>query len=105
MSADPLIFFEKNSTNLLTSGKSVVECWCMNNPTIVKRGRGRPAGSTSFVNVSLADLEQFVGNNSAIPVSRVWLEKMGLTVQQVERTISEKSDNPTIEFKLTKLEE
>ena len=42
MFADPLIFFEKNSTNLLTSQKSVVEYWCMNNPTIVKRGRGRP---------------------------------------------------------------
>lgn len=77
----------------------------MNNPTIVKRGRGRPAGSTSFVNVSLSDLEQFVGSGSAIPVSRVWLQKMGLTVQQIERTIREQSDNPTVEFKLTKLEE
>ena len=82
-----------DAANLLPIGK------------VVSGGRGRPAGSTSFVNVSLADLEQFVGNGSAIPVSRVWLEKMGLTVQQVERTISEKSDNPTIEFKLTKLEE
>ena len=79
----------------------------MNNTSIVtKRGRGRPAGSTSFVNVSIADLEQFVGTSSAIPVSRIWLEKMGLTIQPVQRTIQEAADQsstPKVEFKITKL--
>ena len=79
----------------------------MNNTSIVtKRGRGRPAGSTSFVNVSIADLEQFVGTSSAIPVSRIWLEKMGLTIQAVQRTIQEsevETSIPKVEFKITKL--
>jgi hypothetical protein len=78
----------------------------MNDTSIVKRGRGRPAGATSFVNVGIADLEQFIGVKSAIPVSRVWLQKMGLTVQQIERTISEvqgEDSSPKVEFKITKL--
>ena len=77
-----------------------------NTSTVTKRGRGRPAGSTSFVNVSLADLDQFVGTSSAIPVSRIWLEKMGLTVQAVQRTIQEsevETSTPKVEFKITKL--
>jgi len=85
----------------------VVDCSRMNNTsTVTKRGRGRPAGSTSFVNVSLADLDQFVGTSSAIPVSRVWLEKMGLTIQAVQRTIQEageETSTPKVEFKITKL--
>jgi hypothetical protein len=74
--------------------------------TVTKRGRGRPAGSTSFVNVSLADLDQFVGTKSAIPVSRVWLQKMGLAIQPISRSITEVDDSdssPKVEFKITKL--
>ena len=77
-----------------------------NTSTVTKRGRGRPAGSTSFVKVSVADLEQFVGTSSAIPVSRIWLEKMGLTIQAVQRTIQEsevETSTPKVEFKITKL--
>ena len=78
----------------------------VNEASATKRGRGRPAGSTSFVNVSVADLEQFVGTSSAIPVSRIWLEKMGLTIQAVQRTIQEsevETSIPKVEFKITKL--
>jgi len=89
----------------LTTGGNVVSCSGMNNTPIVKRGRGRPAGATSFVHVSLNDLDQFVGNGTPIPVSRVWLERMGLTVQAIAPTISEvKTETaPTVEFKITKL--
>ena len=93
----------------MTGAENVVQCSRMNQTTtatIVKRGRGRPAGSTSFVNVSLADLEQYVGTKSAIPVSRVWLQKMGLAIQPISRSISEVDDSdssPKVEFKITKL--
>ena len=93
----------------MTGAKNVVQCSRMNQTitaTIVKRGRGRPAGSTSFVNVSLADLDQFVGTKSAIPVSRVWLQKMGLAIQPISRSISEVNESdssPKVEFKITKL--
>ena len=104
----PSCFFSKKSApKSLTVEKSVVECSRMNNTTSVKRGRGRPVGSTSFVNVSLADLDQFVGTKSAIPVSRIWLQKMGLAIQPITRSISEVADatdtTPKVEFKITKL--
>ncbi len=92
----------------MTGAKNVVQCSRMNQTTtatIVKRGRGRPAGSTSFVNVSLADLEQYVGTKSAIPVSRVWLQKMDLTIEAIARSIKEadSDSSPKVEFKITKL--
>ncbi len=103
----PLRFFSKKSAQKsLTGAKSVVQCSRMNNTTSVKRGRGRPVGSTSFVNVSLADLDQFVGTKSAIPVSRVWLQKMGLAIQPISPSICEVADSdssPKVEFKITKL--
>jgi len=77
-----------------------------NTSTVTKRGRGRPAGSASFVNVSLSDLDHFVGSASAIPVSRIWLQKMGLTIQPIQRTIQEaegEDSTPKVEFKISKL--
>lgn len=71
--------------------------------TSIKKGRGRPAGGTSFVNVSIADLKRF--GEIPVPVSRVWLEKMGLTVATVSPIVSEVKQevSPAIEFKLTQL--
>lgn len=88
----------------MTRGGNEICCWDMNNTSIVKRGRGRPVGATSFVNVSVADLVQFF-NDAPVPVSRIWLEKMNLTIQPIERTISEVNVQtvPVIEYKITKL--
>jgi len=71
--------------------------------TSIKKSRGRPTGGTSFVNVSIADLKRF--GEIPVPVSRVWLEKMGLTVATVSPIVSEVKQevSPAIEFKLTKL--
>jgi hypothetical protein len=73
------------------------------NETPIKKGRGRPAGGTSFVNVSISDLKRF--GEIPVPVSRVWLEKMGLTVTPVAPIVSEVKEEiaPVIEFKLTQL--
>lgn len=73
------------------------------NETPTKKGRGRPTGGTSFVNVSIADLKRF--GEIPVPVSRVWLEKMGLTVATISPIVSEVKQeiSPAIEFKLTKL--
>jgi hypothetical protein len=73
------------------------------NETPIKKGRGRPAGGTSFVNVSIADLKRF--GEIPVPVSRVWLEKMGLTVATISPIVSEVKHEiaPVIEYKLTKL--
>lgn len=73
------------------------------NETPTKKGRGRPTGGTSFVNVSIADLKRF--GEIPVPVSRVWLEKMGLTVATISPIVSEVKQeiSPAIEFKLTQL--
>jgi hypothetical protein len=71
--------------------------------TSLKKGRGRPAGGTSFVNVSISDLKRF--GEIPVPVSRVWLEKMGLTVNLIAPIVSEVKQeiSPVIEYKLTQL--
>ena len=51
-----------------------------------KSGSGRRKGATSFANITLADLQKFCGSATGIPVSRVWLEQMGASIQ---------SSNPT----------
>jgi len=51
-----------------------------------KTGSGRKKGANSFVNISLADLQNFCGNASLIPVSRVWLEKMGASISEAPKT-------------------
>jgi hypothetical protein len=73
------------------------------NETSIKKGRGRPAGGTSFVNVSISDLKRF--GEIPVPVSRVWLEKMGLTVNLIAPIVSEVKQeiSPVIEYKLTQL--
>jgi hypothetical protein len=108
LSATPPNFFEKKRADPLDGFEICGKVRAMNNTsTVTKRGRGRPAGSTSFVNVSLADLEQFVGSASAIPVSRVWLQKQNVTITPIERSVNEvdTSESPKVQFKLTKLEE
>lgn len=44
-----------------------------------KQGSGRTKGATSFAVVTLTDLKPFIGQETQIPVSRVWLKKIGYT--------------------------
>ena len=46
-----------------------------------KSGSGRKKGVKSFANITLAELEKFCGSATGIPVSRVWLEQMGASIQ------------------------
>ena len=47
-----------------------------------KRKRGRPAGSTSFVRVKIADLIGLLGTNVTVTVSKKWLTEIGLDVKE-----------------------
>ena len=62
-----------------------------------KTGSGRKKGATSFANVTIADLQQFCGNATVIPVSRVWLEQMGACIQGDNRTEISVSQAPVEE--------
>ena len=46
-----------------------------------KKGSGRTKGATSFELVKLSELKPFVGDATPIPVSRVWLKKIGYIQQ------------------------
>lgn len=74
-----------------------------------KSGSGRKKGATSFINVTIADLQQFCGSASVIPVSRVWLEQMGANVATpipqdiiAKENIANAVEEAKIEFKLHK---
>jgi len=45
-----------------------------------KKGRGRPKGSTSFARVNINHLQDQVGHNATIVVSKKWMEEVGVVV-------------------------
>lgn len=47
-----------------------------------RKGSGRKRGSTSFVNITMTELKKYIGENTPIQVSRVWLENLGIGLQQ-----------------------
>lgn len=46
------------------------------------RGRGRPKGSKSFINVCLSELNELFRTTQNVPVSRVWLENLNIDVKE-----------------------
>ncbi|MDB4314457.1 hypothetical protein N9955_00350 [bacterium] len=62
-----------------------------------KRGRGRPAGVSSFSKVTLKELNELFGEDQEILVSRVFLEGRA----KAEIKTSEKKEHPPIEATLT----
>ena len=70
------------------------------------RGRGRPAGSTSFVRVSLSDLAELIGPKASVMVSKKWLDSIGLCMEEKVKTVVSLLDEPAaeqpkIEFQIT----
>lgn len=59
----------------------------MSDPTKPKRGRGRPAGATSFARVTLQDLNAHLREKAIVSVSKKWLEEIGLTLEESVTTI------------------
>ena len=57
--------------------------------------RGRPKGAKSFVNVDMETLSQYFGAKQHIPVSRVWLEKMNIMVNDKTPNVVQSSIKPT----------
>lgn len=50
----------------------------------IKQKLGKPEGSKSFINIQLRELRKYVTNQSIVVVSRVWLENMGLSVEDMQ---------------------
>ncbi len=74
-----------------------------------KVGSGRKKGSKSFTSMAFSELSKICGQETVIPVSRVWLEKMGVKIVADDHTNLQSSNQeatgePTtkIQFSLTK---
>jgi len=61
--------------------------------------RGRPKGSTSFVNIKISDLTNNLGPNANVSVSKKWLENIGMEIDQPAPTLTVSSitDEPKAE--------
>lgn len=63
--------------------------------------RGRPKGAISFVNIDMETLTKLFNKSQAIPVSRVWLEKLNIEIENTNVVNSVKSmPKPTSEEKI-----
>jgi hypothetical protein len=63
--------------------------------------RGRPKGAISFVNIDMGTLTKLFNNSQAIPVSRVWLEKLNIEIENNNVVNSVRSmPKPTSEEKI-----
>ena len=61
----------------------------------IKRSKGRPVGSHSFVRIRARDLISMVGEGAVVPVSKVWLRENG--VELIESQIKIVSEAPVVE--------
>lgn len=68
-----------------------------------KTGSGRKKGATSFTNITLAELEKFCGSATCIPVSRIWLERMGATIagETSAPVVTPVAQEPEVEQKIS----
>ena len=58
-------------------------------------GRGRPKGAKSFVNIDMETLNNYFGAKQFVPVSRVWLEKLNIVVDESHPNVVKTSAKPT----------
>ena len=67
-----------------------------------KAGSGRKKGSKSFTRMTFSELSKICGSETIVPVSRVWLEQMGIKVtEDAEKQIDEaKESQPSIQYKI-----
>jgi hypothetical protein len=67
-----------------------------------KRGRGRPKGATSFSRIRLGDLNDHLGKEATVMVSKKWLEQMGINIPvEGKKTLTPIDDEPKIQFNIT----
>ena len=50
-----------------------------------KKGSGRTKGATSFLNVKIKEISPYIGEETEIPVSRVWLQKIGYKLNAIQK--------------------
>jgi len=71
--------------------------------------RGRPKGAVSLVNVTLKQLNELFGPETAVPVGSIWLRNYGVSIQapapiMVTAAPEEREAEPMIQFTVTHFE-
>jgi hypothetical protein len=72
--------------------------------------RGRPAGAKSLVNITLKQLNELFGPETAVPVGSIWLRNYGVSIQapapiMVTAAPEEREAEPMIQFSVTHFDE
>jgi hypothetical protein len=68
--------------------------------------RGRPKGAVSLVNITLKQLNELFGPETAVPVGSIWLRNYGVSIQApapiiVTAAPEEREVEPMIQFSVT----
>jgi hypothetical protein len=72
--------------------------------------RGRPAGAKSLVNITLKQLNELFGPETAVPVGSIWLRNYGVSIQAPAPIIvtaaprEEEEPEAQIQFSVTRFE-
>jgi len=71
--------------------------------------RGRPAGAKSLVNITLKQLNELFGPDTAVPVGSIWLRNYGVSIQapapiMVTAAPEEREVEPMIQFTVTRFD-
>ena len=66
-----------------------------------KRGRGRPKGSNCFAHVPIKTILNFLGEDSAIPVSAIWMrDTLGLIAEPPQITTFKNEEPQEVQEKV-----
>ena len=63
-----------------------------------KKGSGKTKGAGCFTRITWRQLQEYVGENTLIPVSRVWLRELGTSVEQSTNDEVEATEDPKEEI-------
>lgn len=72
--------------------------------------RGRPSGAKSLVNITLRQLNELFGPETAVPVGSIWLRNYGVSIQAPAPIIvtaaprEEEEPEAQIQFSVTRFE-
>jgi hypothetical protein len=72
--------------------------------------RGRPSGAKSLVNITLRQLNELFGPETAVPVGSIWLRNYGVSIQapapiMVTAAPEEREAESMIQFSVTHFDE
>ena len=69
-----------------------------------KRGSGKTKGASSYANVTLGTLKRIIKDGVPVPVSRKWLEALGVDISKPVEDEQKEESPQQVEFNITDFE-